>query len=160
MTRPTLRLISSSYNAKSAVGTSVAQPRVTISRIEGMWRTEVMQRLEELIRLEHGWDGYQGQAVSLENAVFALSMLDATCEEDTPPPQIIPGASGDLQIEWHTIHGDVELLVRGPNNVRAWRNRAGFGEDGEEVELTNDFFTVATWVKEAAEPTIVIQAAA
>ena len=63
-------------------------------------------------------------------------------------------------MEWHTFHGDVELLVRGPNSVRAWYCLADMDADGEEIELTNDFTTVAEWVKAVTEPAIAARAAA
>ena len=70
------------------------------------WREAVMNRLEELVRLEFGWDGYRGVPVTLENATFALRMLEAVCGPNAEAPQIVPGASGDLQIEWHSLKGD------------------------------------------------------
>jgi len=135
-------------------------PRMTLNEPAGEWRDSVLKRLEELIRLEIGWDGYQGKPVSFENATFALRMLEAVCIPETPAPQIVPGAVGDLQIEWHTLNGDVELHVRAPNKVHAWRHMVGHKQDGEEAQLTNVFFSVATWVKEVTESSIAPSAAA
>lgn len=118
------------------------------------WREAVMNRLEELVRLEFGWDGYRGVPVTLENATFALRMLEAVCGPNAEAPQIVPGASGDLQIEWHSLKGDIELHVRGPNSVHAWRHLVGKVEDGDNLELTNDFSAVAAWVKEQTEPNL------
>jgi hypothetical protein len=118
------------------------------------WREAVMTRLEELVRLEHGWDGYNGEPVSLENAAFALRMLEAICGPDAATPQIVPGPSGDLQIEWHAMTGDIELHVLAPNRVHAWRQLVGGDEDGESLDLTIDFGIVATWVREMTEPAL------
>lgn len=137
---------------------SLSPQRVTISGVDGQWQTSVMQRLEELIRLEEGWDGYTAFPVSFDNAMFAFRMLESICRPETLPPRIVPGPSGDLQIEWHTHQGDIELWVRGPNNVHAWRSLND--ENGEEIDLTNDFSVVSTWVKEVTEPTIAFAAAA
>ncbi|WP_430432502.1 hypothetical protein [Methyloversatilis sp.] len=114
--------------------------------------------MEQLIRLEEGWDGYGGFPVSFDNAMFAFRVLESICGPYTPPPQIVPGASGDLQIEWHTHVGDIELWVRGPNNVYAWRDR-GETHGFDELDLTTDFSTVSDWVKEITEPTIAAAAA-
>lgn len=161
MSKSSLQLVSSA----SAVGGAARslpfwQSRQTITDVVGVWPPEVIARLEELVRLEQGWDGYDGRPVSLENAVFALRMLEAICRASTPSPQIVPGPGGDLQLEWHTLRGDVELLVRGPNSVRAWYCMANADDDGVEVELTNDFTTVAEWVKAVTEPAIAARAAA
>ena len=125
------------------------------------WREPIKKRLEDLVRnLDQGWDGYRGQPVSLENAMFALSMLEAVCGYNAAAPQIVPGPSGDLQIEWHTLRGDIELHVFGPNRVHAWRHLVGGDEDGESHNLTIDFGTVATWVREMTEPDLAVTTAA
>lgn len=135
--------------------------RIAISDVEGKWQGIVKDRLEQLIRLDEGWDGYTGFPLSFDNAMFAFRMLESICRPETPAPQIVPGSSGDLQIEWHTQYGNVELWVRGPNNVHAWRD-TGEVEAGEEIDLTTDFSVVSRWVKEVThtEPVIAVTAAA
>jgi hypothetical protein len=155
---PSLFPIISSGSWRIVKPGSLSPQRVTISEVEGQWQASVKQRLEELIRLEEGWDGYTAFPVSFDNAMFAFRMLESICRPDTLAPQIVPGPSGDLQIEWHTHEGDIELWVRGPNNVHAWRSLND--ENGEEIDLTNDFSVVSMWVKEVTEPTIAFAAAA
>lgn len=135
--------------------------RIAISDVEEQWQGVVKDRLEQLIRLDEGWDGYTGFPLSFDNAMFAFRMLESICRPDTPAPQIVPGSSGDLQIEWHTQQGNVELWVRGPNNVHAWRD-AGEVEAGEEMDLTTDFSVVSRWVEEVThtEPAIAVAATA
>lgn len=134
--------------------------RLLISEPVRQWRPAVVERLECLVRLEPGWDGYNGVPVSFEIATFALRMLEAACGYDCPCPQIVPGSEGDLQIEWHTHLGDIELDVLGPNNVVAWRKTNSCCDDGEQIPLTNDFAVVAKWIKELTEPAGVIGTAA
>jgi hypothetical protein len=98
--------------------------------------------------------------VSLENAAFALRMLEAVCGPDATPPQIVPGPSGDLQIEWHPMTGDIELHVLAPNRVHAWRQLVGGGEDGESLDLTIDFGIVANWVRQMTGPALAAATAA
>lgn len=118
-------------------------------------------RLEKLIRLDPGWDGYQGKPVRFETAVFALRVLEWTWKAGTPPPEIVPGTDGDLQLEWHLEFGDVELHVHSPNRVTAWRRlvteTASFEE---EKPLTTDFSTVASWIKCLMEAHLAPRAAA
>lgn len=115
------------------------------------WLDAVFRRLEELVRLDRGWDGYEGAPVSFETAVFSLQLLQAVCGPKTPAPQLVPGSSGDMQIEWHSLKGDIELHVLAPNTVRAWRSLV-HDEEGECLNLTFDFGTVAKWVREITEP--------
>jgi hypothetical protein len=117
------------------------------------WREPVIRRLNELAALQPGWDGYEGVPVTFENAYFAMQVLEACCRGDDPTPQIVPGTSGDLQIEWHLERGDIELHILGPNDVRAWHADENTGFDGEEVPLTNDFNMVLRWIRNLTEPT-------
>lgn len=98
-----------------------------------------------------GWDGYSALPVSLLHANFALRVLDAICGSGAAPPQIVPGLEGDLQLEWHTLKGDVELHVLGPNRVHGWRRLVEPVECEEEIDLEIEFSAVAAWVLEITE---------
>lgn len=124
------------------------------------WKKAVEERLQELVRLEHGWDGYNGIPVSFANAVFALRVMEAVCATDTPRPEIVPGVGGDLQIEWHTLLGDIELHVLGPNVVRAWRAVQDAPPVEDELHLTTDFRVIAHWIRDLTEPKIAAASAA
>ena len=134
--------------------------RIFVSDHVSTWSDQVKERLEKLIQLENGWDGYNGMHVSLENAHFALNVLAAICETKTPAPQIVPGDSGDLQLEWHTLHGDLEMHIIAPNQVHVWRELATEDNDGIGLDLRNDFSIVAKWLQEITEPEVAIAAAA
>ena len=116
------------------------------------WREPVIRRLNELTALRRGWDGYEGVPVTFENAYFAMQVLEACCRGDDPTPQIVPGTSGDLQIEWHLESGDIELHILAPNDVHTWHADENTGFEGEEVLLTNDFTAVVRWIKNLTEP--------
>lgn len=134
--------------------------RITITERETKWRDEAMHRLQELVRLEQGWDGYAAIPVSLATATFTLKMLEVMCGDDTDTPQMVPGPNGEIQLEWHTRTGDVEILVRAPNDVFAWRHVEGIEDDGEEMQLSHDFRPAAEWIKDVTEPEFAYAAAA
>lgn len=136
--------------ATNVVGWNRAPVRLLINEPAHDWRPEAVRALEELVRLESGWDGYGAGPVSFENATFALRMLESACPIDAPMPQIVPGVDGDLQIEWHTAVADIELHLIAPNHVIAWREVPG--SPPEETHLTNDFAIVANWVRQLLEP--------
>jgi hypothetical protein len=114
------------------------------------WWAAVDRLLAELVALEPGWDGYQGLPVRRENAAFAKSMIGNICGPDSPLPQIVPGASGDLQVEWHTLGGDLELHVSRPYRVSVWFEKST-ENDSRELELTSDFKTISIWLNEITE---------
>jgi hypothetical protein len=117
------------------------------------WWNKVKEQLQDLISLKIGWDGYQGEPVSFENANFALRVLEAICFDDTPTPQIVPGTGGDLQIEWHTHVTEIELHILAPNNVHAWISSPQTEPEGEEFALTIDFSIVAGLIRRMTEYT-------
>ncbi len=139
---------------------SKLRPRLLITENTFPWFEEVKGRLEYLIRLERGWDGYQGLPVSFDNAYFALQMLESICGTETHAPQIVPGVAGDLQIEWHTLKGDIELHVKAPNDVDAWILETDGDQAGVERSLTTDFTEIAMWVQNITEQPIATHAAA
>lgn len=126
--------------------------RIVVTEPVRGWLESVKARFNELVQMRVGWDGYRGVPVSFVNANFALRMLEAVCDANAPAPQIVPGSNGDLQIEWHTFSADIELHVRGPNDVHAWRSLGG--GDTVERRLSNDFTIVSAWINELAGPSI------
>jgi hypothetical protein len=139
---------------------SGSRERILLTEPVQIWHGEAVSQLEKLVHLQPGWDGYQAEPVLFANATFALRMLESICGDNAPAPQIVPGASGDLQIEWHTLHGDIELHVKAPNDVRAWHSQFTDGTKAEEIDLTFDFIEVAAWVKKVTESAIAITTAA
>jgi hypothetical protein len=142
----------SAASATNIVEFPNAPNRMLLSDPVSKWREAAGKRLNELIRLECGWDGCRGAPVSFEIAYFTIQLLEAACGPHAPIPQIVPGAAGDLQIEWHTQIGDIELDVRAPNDVSAWRRTASTDPEREQIALTNHFSAVANWIKELTEP--------
>lgn len=154
MTEAQTIAVFSGSQRSSSIGPSVLPfvgPKVLIDELDHDWWDEVMAQLQDLVSLEIGWDGYQGEPVSFENANFALRVLEAICSCDTPTPHIVPGTGGDLQIEWHTHVAEIELHVLSPNNVHAWISSAETGSEGEEFTLKTDFSKVAGLIRRMTE---------
>jgi hypothetical protein len=107
-----------------------------------------MRRLDALVKLPKGWDGYAGRPVSFPTANFAVSVLEAIMPPGAIAPQIVPGAAGDLQLEWHAPHGSIELQIFAPNRGTAWRLVNGAEE---EVNVTIDYGLVADWLVQFME---------
>lgn len=154
-----------STSANTAFSSNVLQlpsvnAKLLVIEPDYSWRSTVVADLEELVRLPVGWDGYHGLPVSLLNANFALRMLDVICGSGAQTPQIVPGLEGDLQIEWHTLKGDVELHVLGPNRVHGWCQILDTVAREDELELENDFSEVGAWVREITEQPRALDASA
>jgi hypothetical protein len=134
--------------------------RIIINDPSCAWSEYLENRLEELIRLPVGWDGYRARPVSFPNASYALSVLEQLHLTSIRAPDLVPGYQGDLQAEWHIGNVDIELHVLAPNQVHAWRLTPTTGPDGEELSLTNDFTVVGSWIRELAGGLDAVTAAA
>lgn len=113
---------------------------------------DVKNRLSELSRLPVGWDGYNAGPMRFEVGYFAAEIIRNVCDQNTQhSPSIIPGSNGDVQVEWHHNGNIIELHIRNPYDVVAWRTNESLGENGEELYLTTDFTVVSSWLRDFAE---------
>lgn len=136
-----------------------SKARLVVSHPSGAWWESVVERMGALTALQRGWDGYGAGPVSFESAYFALNMLQSLCADLEAEPQIVPGSSGDLQIEWHEMAASIELHVLAPNHVHAWRRRNSDGLE-EDLVLRSDFSQVIPWISELTGPPVAAVAAA
>ncbi len=67
-----------------------------------------------------------------------------------PAPQLVPGADGTLQIEWHTNQFDIEIDVFAPYRVIATRLDL-ISEQEDEIELQADFSALSDWIVELGQ---------
>lgn len=99
--------------------------------------TAVLEKLEELMQLKPGWDGYEGQPMRFAVAAFVYFLWETIRTPGTPIPAVVPGGDGSMQLEWHTPElGDVEITITAPYEMSAWREKDGVAE---LLILTDDF---------------------
>jgi hypothetical protein len=84
---------------------------VVKDEVEYPQRAGVARRLDELCSLPDGWDGYRGRAVSMKTAERVHALLAAFLAPAGRYPSIVPGSSGDVQVEWHWGGVDLEIEV-------------------------------------------------
>lgn len=148
-----------SYELFKASLTSLPTSQYLIPDINHGWHESAVDQLNCLSKLKAGWDGYQAPPILFENAYFTIQILQSICRDYTLPPQIVPGVAGDLQIEWHTLQGDLELHVLAPNHVIAYYSNIGNYPNEAELVLTFDFTAIAAWIDQLMETPIATVAA-
>jgi hypothetical protein len=120
-----------------------------ISEWRSGWVMELRDRFDKLTALPVGWDGYAGRPVSFQCANFVANMLERLHQDNVPPPSLVPGSDGSLQVEWHRNNFSVELDVLGVQNVVA--TRVDRQTDVEEtIELQSDFSAIVPWINDLA----------
>ncbi|BAV46422.1 hypothetical protein MesoLj113a_34880 [Mesorhizobium sp. 113-1-2] len=124
--------------------------RLIVQNPDYAWSDAVIGKLEELMRLPKGWDGYSGRSVDFSIAYFAANLLQAIYVPGAPCPSLVPGSDGTLQIEWHSAGLDIELDILGANKVECVMADINTGDE-EEAKLTVDFKIVRVWIDEMAK---------
>jgi hypothetical protein len=148
------RIMISTSAYSSEVVTLLQHPVRNILSYESQYihQEQVSEELGKLTELKQGWDGYKADPVSIDNAKYALRILEGICSENTPPPHIVPGINGDLQLEWHTDSVEIELHIIGPNNVYFWTNDPAICPDDEAIHIKASNFTgVSSKIAELSE---------
>jgi hypothetical protein len=126
--------------------------RVRVQQPNYAYKNQIIEKLQELVRLEQGWDGYKAQPVSLDNAMYAVRILETICSNATPLPDIFPGVNGDLQLEWHTEYVQIELHIISPNKILFWANDSSMCLTDQETLITgSDFTGVSSQLAKLAE---------
>jgi hypothetical protein len=137
---------SHNYAGASVITLSPAESYLRINHPVGEWSKKINDRLQELIRLPIGWDGYNGIPVSFQHATFAMSLLQHLYYEGLPLPHIVPGNDGSLQIEWHRNNFDIEIDVMGPYDVFAVLYNCN-DDSSRDIHLEKEFSELRVWVE-------------
>lgn len=137
--------INESYS-NNVIDAGFDRARVFVEAWVDEWSKAVKTRIEDLIRLPNGWDGYQGRPLSFELASFVASMLEKLYLPGIRVPSLVPGSDGSVQIEWHYDGWDIELDVLGIQDVQASCTNFATNET-EEQTISNDFTIVFQWLE-------------
>lgn len=134
-------------NISSSFTDRVNCARVRVPENTSAWIVRLKDQFDELTALPYGWDGYSGKPVSFASAQFAANLIERLFTPDIPPPQLVPGNDGSLQIEWHLNQIDVEIDIHKPYEIIAvyYNHRT---KQEYELELQTDFTILSDWLTE------------
>lgn len=135
-------VISSAKNLRARSNQSVYA-----SYTRSAWKDHLNSKFTELLALEPGWDGYQGEKLNLTILDFTLSLLEDLYCDGLSAPSVIPGSDGTIQLEWHQNGYDVEIDVLNPYDISACRKVPG-SEDYEDVDVEKDISILLNWMTE------------
>ena len=94
--------------------------------------------MARLKSLQRNWDMHDGEPIRRDAILFALDLLDAIMESDSPPPDISPLSFGGIQLEWHQKDIDLEIVVCAPNEVEVSYSDSR-EQESEELSISSDF---------------------
>jgi len=87
----------------------ILTPDGTINATSPAWIVAFTRRIENLLKLQDGWDGVGSKRPQLNCVIEALEFLFGSLSHDTLPPQVVPTSEGGIQLEWHTKGIDLEI---------------------------------------------------
>ena len=69
-------------------------------------------QVRKLLELPEGWDSYGAGVISDEAISGAAEVLaKLKLPSEAPRPNVVPGSSGSVQLEWHGCGVDVEIHI-------------------------------------------------
>lgn len=125
------------------VSHTCAYPRIDVSSYvmtghSPAWLLSAKAQLDELSRLQRGWDSYNAEPITSVARKAALGLLRQLSGPLTPRPDLVPTADGSVQIEWHTHGIDLEVRVLSSTRMRVCFEDARGELDSMEDELQYD----------------------
>ena len=79
---------------------------------EPAWARPAFSKMQELVDLEPGWDGYDAVPIRAGSIMKAALVLVETMTSDTNEPWIVPTVHGGIQMEWHKSQVDLEIEIK------------------------------------------------
>lgn len=93
------------------------------------WLRQTNNLLYRIIGLDNNWDSYGAKRISSKVAEAVSDLLCDIMQKTTPAPQIVPSATGSIQLEWHLKGIDLEIEVKSFSKFHV------FFEDAQNEEL-------------------------
>lgn len=94
------------------------------------WHTETVNNLYGILALDEDWDSYGASRLSPETAKAVTNLLRDIMQSESPAPQVVPSASGSIQVEWHLAGIDLEIEVESLSTIHVFFS----DEQNEEPE--------------------------
>lgn len=111
------------------------------------WIRAAHQKMDELVGLRAGWDGYDARPPCAEAYSRAREALRRFHAAGMPAPAVFPLLSGGVQAVWHAPHHRVELdwnasgdavwvLARSGSEPASWTAHEGSPAAGEQAVMS------------------------
>jgi hypothetical protein len=115
------------------------------------WCQMIRSRLEMFAKMDHGWDGYEADSISVEVAMFALEAMMRMWRDNLRVPDVSPLSDGSVMFEWNQDGRQVTIEVHGPFSISFLSSDA----QAPEGLITTDLSTLtrlAQYLVEGEDP--------
>jgi hypothetical protein len=94
---------------------------------------DAVDHLNHLLNARANWNSYGAAVPAVRAVVGALRLLARISFADKPMPSIVPTVSGGVQLEWHRLGRDLEIVVRPDESLYAFFEDEQTGETFESA---------------------------
>lgn len=70
--------------------------------------------------LQANWDSYDADPLQVKTVSQLRSLLSESFQASGVPGQLVPGADGSIQAEWHLAQASIGLLVEDDGTYSSW----------------------------------------
>jgi len=75
------------------------------------WYRQTVSDLYAILALDSNWDSYGAKRINPNTARAVDELLLDIMHPQSPAPQVVPAANGNIQLEWHLGGIDLEIEV-------------------------------------------------
>jgi hypothetical protein len=100
------------------------------------WVIETLAKLNEIGKLQAGWNSYGGRPLEPAVLEFTLRLMGWFEDDWLPTPRVVLGPRGTVQFEWESEGRELEVEILGTDSV-AYLKMFPDGRT-EEAELCNN----------------------
>lgn len=110
------------------------------------WYKDVPRNFYAILALDANWDSYGANKISPKTVIAADELLGEIMKPDSPPPQIVPCANGNIQLEWHTGGIDLEIEVESMSVSHVFFGDKRNEEPEWEGEISHDLARLVRYI--------------
>jgi len=110
------------------------------------WVESVTTSLYAIVALCDNWDSYGAKRISHSTAVAVQGLLQDIMHDAAPAPQLVPGANGNVQIEWHFAGIDLEVEVESQSLAHVFFYDHSLQESAWEGRIENDLSRLVHYI--------------
>ena len=118
-------------------GTLADLPRIIhVGGVPAPWLHEVEESLEHLRALQVNWNGYQAPPIPTGLIDSAKEGVRELATLPIPAPEVTATNAGQVQLEWHGAHVDLEIRVVGAQQYSVYYEDEAQPAENLEVQVT------------------------
>jgi hypothetical protein len=106
--------------------------------------SEIARRCSAFLELPEDWNSYRARRTDRVLLQSSLEMLAMVLTPATKSPDVVPTATGGIQIEWHAPNQDLEVEIRALGVYRVYHRH---GDSEDEFDVTDDLSDITRRIR-------------